>query len=183
MPGGNMNGNWDYIHCISVLKSEITLIKGISAIQDKVRQAVINREWTEFDEKMQEINNLSKEFTLLEDERLELFSSLAISSTGYTKNEVSEELWDAEEKPFYTLIMDLPSEARHELSYLYRELKMEVFKMRALNETFLAYLDEAKTLASAYIEAVCPARGGKLYTKRGRKVSQDLRSIVFNNRF
>jgi hypothetical protein len=55
--------------------------------------------------------------------------------------------------------------------------------MRALNETFMAYLGEAKTIAAAYLEAVCPARGGKLYTRKGRRVSQDLRSMVFNNRF
>jgi hypothetical protein len=87
------------------------------------------------------------------------------------------------EKPFYAAIMTLPVEERSELSQLYRELKMETLKMRALNETFLVYLEEARALAAAYIEAVCPARGGKLYTCKGRRVSQDLKSIVFNNRF
>ena len=60
---------------------------------------------------------------------------------------------------------------------------METLKMRALNETFMAYLSEAKTMAAAFLEAVYPARGGKLYTRKGRRVSQDLRSMVFNNRF
>jgi len=52
-----------------------------------------------------------------------------------------------------------------------------------LNETFLAYLNEAKTLATAYISTVCPDRGGKLYTSKGRTVAPDLKSIVINNRF
>jgi len=66
---------------------------------------------------------------------------------------------------------------------MYRDIKMETLKIRALNETFLSYLNEAKNLATAYLEAVCPARGGKLYTRKGGRVTQDLRSIVINNRF
>ena len=158
-----MTGTWDFTRFATVLRSETALIKEISAIQDKVRQAVINREWTDFDEKIGKINRLGEEFALLEDERSELFSVL--------------------ERPFYTFLMSLAVKERQELSFLYRELKMETFKMRALNETFLAYLDEAKTVAAAYIEAVCPARGGKLYTRKGKRVSQDLRSIVYNDRF
>jgi hypothetical protein len=60
---------------------------------------------------------------------------------------------------------------------------METLKMQARNETFMAYIDDARTLAAAYLEEICPARGGKLYTRKGRKVSQDLKSIVINNRF
>jgi hypothetical protein len=88
-----------------------------------------------------------------------------------------------EEKPFYVLVSRLPLEESRRLSALYRELKTETLKMRALNESFLSYLNEARALAAAYLEAVCPNRGGKLYTRRGRRVSQDLRSIVINNSF
>ncbi|MDR0497099.1 MAG: hypothetical protein LBH42_05750 [Treponema sp.] len=160
-----MNENWDFDRCVSVLKAEIALLKIISGAQDKVRHAVMNREWSDFEESNQEVDRLGLEFASLEDERALLFSAL----NG--------------ERPFYASIMLLPLEERRELSFLYRELKMETLKMRAVNETFLAYLNEAKTLAAAYIEAVCPARGGKLYTRKGRKTSQDLKSIVFNNRF
>jgi hypothetical protein len=74
----------------------------------------------------------------------------------------------------------LPEEERRELSGLYRTLKMETIKTRAMNEAFLNYLSEAKTMAAAYLEAVFPARGGKLYTRKGGEASKDLKSIVFN---
>ena len=169
-----MREAWNYTRCVSVLTGEIGLLKEISALQDKVRHAVMNREWDDFDEKTRELNRLGEEVADLENERSQLFSAL-VNRSGDSR--------DMEGKPFYALIMNLPLEERRELSLLYRELKMETLKMRALNETFLAYLAEAKTLAAAYIEAVCPARGGKLYTRKGRRVSQDLKSIVFNNRF
>ena len=158
-------------HCVKVLTGEIEILKKFSATQKRVRQAVMNREWADFDEKTEEIRRLGEEFALLEKDRILLFDSLENGSSA------------SEEKPFYSLIRGLPFEESRELSRLYRELKMETLKMRALNETFLAYLNEAKTMAAAYLEAVCPARGGKLYTRRGSRVSQDLRSMVFNNSF
>jgi hypothetical protein len=169
-----MKESWNFDRCVAVLTGEIELLGKISAAQDLVRQTVMKREWTDFDEKTQELNRLGAEFAKLEEERSLLFSALTNGSGGS---------WDIEEKPFYAAIMTLPTEERRELSRLYRELKMETLKMRALNETFLGYLYEAKTMAAAYLEAVCPARGGKLYTRKGRRASQDLKSIVFNNRF
>ena len=154
----------NFERCVSVFKGEIDLLKRISILQGKVRQAVMSRDWTDFDGKIQDLNQLGTEFAGLEDERERLFPA-------------------NEEKPFHTAIMALPVGESRELSRLYRDLKMETLKMRALNETFLAYLNEAKALAAAYIETVCPARGGKLYTRKGRRVSQDLKSIVLNNSF
>lgn len=167
-----MNEAWNYKRCVLVLNGEIEVLKKISAAQSRVRQAVIGREWVDFDGKVAELEALGLNFNHLENERAGLFSGLAdefhLSDGG---------------KPFYALIMPLPPDESRELSRLYRELKMESLKMKAMNETFLAYLNEAKTMAAAYLEAVCPARGGKLYTRMGRRVSQDLKSIVFNNRF
>jgi hypothetical protein len=157
-----MKEGWDYARCVSAINGEIGILKKISAVQGEVRKSAMSREWADYDEKHRELNLLSEEFERLEGERLLYFPA---------------------ETPFYTAISELPDEQRMELSRLYRELKMETMKMRALNETFLVYLNEAKNLAAAYLETVCPARGGKLYTRKGRKVTQDLRSIVINNRY
>ena len=169
-----MNEPWNFETCASVLTSEIELLKKISLAQNNVRQAVMKREWADFDEKTAEASRLSEEFAVLEGERARLFSALT---------DGEHTACDTEEKPFHASIMALPIEESRELSRLYRELKMETLKMRALNETFMAYLNEARNLCAAYLEAACPARGGKLYTRKGSRVSQDLRSIVFNNSF
>jgi len=161
---------WNFDHCVRVFTAEIGLIKEIAAAQEMVRQTIMNREWADIDEKTAEVSRLGENFALLEEERILLLSDLAGTI-------------DIAGTPFYVLIKNLPFEESRVLSRLYRELKMETLKMRALNETFLAYCNEAKTMAAAYLEAVCPARGGKLYTRKGSKVAHDLRSIVFNNRF
>jgi hypothetical protein len=169
---------WDYQKCVLILTGEILLLKQISAAQDTLRHAVINREWADFDGKNQEIDRLAGEFARCEEDRVSLFSALTDESPSESDVPAKNE-----ENSFYAAIMALPTEERRVLSRLYRELKMETLKMRTMNETFLAYLTEAKSLAVSYLEAVCPAGGGKLYTHRGRRVAQDLRSIVINNRF
>ena len=162
-----MKENWNFDSCVSVLTGEIELLRKIFSAQGAVRQAVMGREWADFDEKIAEVNSMGVEFARLEDERVKLFGAGG----------------EGQEKPFYAALTDLPVEQSRVLSGLYRDLKTETLKIRAVNETFLAYVNEAKTVAAAYLEAVCPARGGKLYTRKGRRVSQDLRSIVINNRF
>ena len=175
-----MKEGWNFDRCVLVLTEEICLLKKISCTQDKVRQAVMSRDWDAFDEKTREVGQLSEEFKRLEDERDRLFTALTNISS---KSSAPSGSWVIDERSFYTAIITLQAEERRGLSNLYRELKMETLKMRALNETFLTYLNEAKTMTAAYIEAVCPDRGGKLYTRKGRRVSQDLKSIVLNNRF
>ena len=172
-----MEMEWDYNHCVSIFKQEISLIKKIALVQDSVRQAVMAREWTDFDWKMAEINQLGQDFTLLESERTEIFDVLRkkYPSTFSDKG--------LESGPsFHVLAVQLPPEECRELSRLYRELKMETLKMRVMNETFLGYLNEVKTIAGAWLEAVFPSQGGKLYTRKGREASGDLRSMVFNHR-
>ena len=169
-----MQETWSFENCVSVLTGEIELLKKISDAQNIVRQAVINKEWADFDEKTAEVNRMGEEFTLLENERIQLFSVLSERFPGSG---------DGEETPFYALIAHLPTEESRELSRLYRELKMETLKMKSLNESLLTYINEAKTMAASYLDAVCPARAGKLYTRKGHRVSQDLKSMVFNNQF
>ena len=169
-----MRKNWNYARCVSVLTGQIEILKKISDAQNVVKNAVISRKWADFDVKIADFIRMGEEFALLEDERASLFSAADNVTDGLSKNE---------ENHFYALVTGLPIEESRELSRLYRELKMETLKIRARNETFLVYLNEAKTMAAAYLEAVCPARGGKLYTRKGHRVSQDLRSIVINNRF
>jgi hypothetical protein len=161
---------WDYQRCIQVLNQEIGLLKKISAVQDSVRQAALVREWADFDWKIAEINQLGMEFGVLEEERAGLFAALAGELAGNPGRAL----------PFYALASRLPEEERRTLSDLYRTIKMETLRMRAVNESFLNYLNEAKTMTAAYLEALFPARGGKLYTRRGGQAAKELKSMVFN---
>jgi hypothetical protein len=165
-----MEKAWNYTRCVTVMNQEIELLKKIAEVQDSVRQAVLAREWADFDWKTAEVNTLGEEFSLLDAERDALFLALA-ESLGRK----------GEENPaFYTLAALLPPARQRELWGLYRALKMETLKIRVFNESFINYLHESRTLAAAYMEALFPARGGKLYTRKGGQINGDLKSMVLN---
>ena len=165
--------NWDYSRCVAVLSEEIDLLKKISLVQDAVRKAVMAREWAEFDAKMIAINQIAEEFSTLEAERMENFTIMKdILGKDQSESDFS----------FYSLVSRLPPEQSRELSGLYRELKMETLRVNALNETFLKYLKEIKTMATAWLEAVFPVQGGKLYTCKGSQASGETRSVILNHR-
>jgi len=151
-----------FTRCVSVLSGEVEILTKIVEAQKSVRQAVVNREWVDFDTTIQEINELGAALASLEDERLKLLPK---------------------GKDFSAWIAEFSLQESAELSKLYREVKAQTFKVKVVNESFAVYLNEARSLTAAYLEAVCPARGGKLYTRKGSKVSQDLKSMVVNNRF
>jgi len=159
--------DWRFDTAVEILNEEITLVKTILNLQTELRKSVMERDWVLFEEKNQEISLLTARFARLEDDRALLFTALD----------------NTNQKTFYQMVSVLPGQERSVISALYRELKLEVQKMRALNETFLSYLNEASSLAIACLEAACPSRGGKTYTRKGRVNSPDLRSIVVNNRF
>ena len=169
-----MNITWNFEDCVSVLNREIALLQKISLVQDSVRQTVMAREWTDFDWKMAQINQLGEEFTLLEEERAGIFAVLKQEFCSDHPDETEDE------PSFYTLAAKLPMNECRQLSGLFRELKMETLRLKAQNETFAGYLNEIKVIAAAWLEAIFPAQGGKLYNRKGVQASGDLRSMVFN---
>ena len=60
-----MKEEWSFTRTVQVLNGEIELLKKIEAAQTSVRQAVMTREWTDFDEKTLEVDRLGVEFNRL----------------------------------------------------------------------------------------------------------------------
>jgi len=172
-----MKGNWDYNRCITVLSEELLLLNRIFTIQSAVRQAVLSKEWIDFDWKMAEIRQIGSDFNELDNERSSLFNSLSGMVFGYYDEKTAKK---SIIPPFYTLVSKLPEDERRELSRLYRALKIETLRMQALNESFINYINEARIAASSYLEAAYPCRWSKVYNRKGNKTDQDFKSMIFN---
>ena len=168
-----MNIIWNFDHCVSVFNQEIALLQKICQIQDSVREAVMAREWADFDWKMAEISQLGEDFNNLEAERVDIFAALKEKFIDHQQN-------NEDSASFYALIANLPHEQCRQLSGLFRELKMETLKLKTQNEIFVAYLNEIKLVTSAWMEAIFPVQGGKLYTRKGSEASGELRSVVLS---
>jgi hypothetical protein len=158
--------------CILILGQEKEILKKVSARQHILWQAVVNREWTDFETHNQVVNVLGEEFEALEAERERL-----LSECGFAGGQGDEK------KRFYTLVSCFSSDLRNELTALYRDLKIETMRVRMFNERLLSYLAGVKTMMTGFLEAVFPERAGRLYTPQGTQAAADMRSVVLNRHF
>jgi hypothetical protein len=161
-----------------ILKREIEILGKISSIQDLVRTAVVKREWVDFESLLAGMHEQGSEFELLEAERAGIFADIVPEKS---RGQASEQ--DAEALNFYTLISRFPEDKRKELGELYRKLKQEALKTRMANDALLRYLNEGRTVIAAFLEAAFPDRKGKLYSRWGKQIRTDMRSMVLNRSF
>ncbi|MDR1353666.1 MAG: hypothetical protein LBK05_10335 [Treponema sp.] len=163
-------------NCVSVLNAETGLAGKICAMAAMVRRAVEARAWTDFELLMENLARAGAEFEALEREREAVFAALA------EKNEEGGAA-PAGEGGFYALAARLPADERDLLSGLYRNLKLAIFRVGIENSALANYLNGVGGIVSDFIAAAFPDRRGKLYTRRGRQVHADMRSMVLNRQF
>jgi hypothetical protein len=170
----------DFEKCKDVLSKEIVLVRRVSALQNSIREAVINRNWTDFESYFSALNSIGGEFSFLESEREQFFpgnrDDSSIVSQGIS-------LPAAPAMGFYAQIARFPAKQRRELSEIYRNLKLETMRVQISGEAIMEFITGARATIASFFEIAFPDRSGKMYTPHGRPVSHDMRSMVLNHRF
>ncbi|MDR2798223.1 MAG: hypothetical protein LBB80_07765 [Treponema sp.] len=161
---------------VLILHLQNQVLEKISAIQESVRNAVINREWTDFESLISTMNQYGDQFQVLETERAALLSSFLEEDESPSKKGNKDK-----KSNFYSLVSRLPEQDRNGLTEMYRNLKLRALKIRMANESLVAYLDEAKTMVNSFLEAACPDRKTRFYSRWGTKVTTDARSMMVNH--
>ena len=159
----------EFEQCRDILLKESELVQRIAGLQDLVWEAVINRDWTDFEGHFSALSDMGVEFAVLEAERERVFDENHCE-TG-------------DPSPFYAFAAHLPAEQRNELTNIYRSLKLEVLRVQMSGETFMGYISGARATLAGFFEAAFPDRGGKIYTPHGIPISHDMRSMVLNRCF
>jgi hypothetical protein len=167
-----------YEKCRDILLQECELIQNAAVEQEKVRQAVSKREWTEFESHLSAMNSIENNIETLEKKREQLFK---IFKTIIHQQSFSENL-DAKGQ-FFALVSVLPESQRIDLTSIYSSLKQEAIKLRMANEALFAYLSGIKTTLKEFFDLAFPEHGGKMYTKKGLHFSNDMNSMFLNRSF
>jgi len=167
-----------YEKCRNILLEECELIQEAFAIQEKLKFAVIEREWTDFERHIDDMNNIENRLASLEDERHQLFSAFE----ALTRSNIINNRADAKGR-FYSMVSLLPENQRNDLTSIYRSLKLDTLKLRMANEAFMGYLAGIKSTLKEFFECAFPDRAGKMYTRDGTHLSHDMRSMVLNRSF
>ena len=167
-----------YEKCRDILLRECELIQNAAVVQEKIRVAVMEKDWTIFQDNLTVMNEIELKMEELEQEREQLFS---VFEAMIHQKSFSETL-DAKGR-FYKLVTLLPENQRNDLTSIYRNLKLESIKLRLANDTLLTYLNGIKSTLKDFFDLAFPDRAGKMYTKQGTHFSHDMRSMVLNSRF
>jgi len=167
-----------YEKCRDILIRECTLIQEAASIQEKLRLAVVNREWVEFESRIGNMNEIENKLASLDEEREQLFMVFGV----LVQNKNYSAAKDAKGR-FYEMVSVLPEKQRSDLTAVYRSLKLEALKLRIANDALMTYLAGVKSTYKEFFDVVFPERGGKMYTSDGTHLSSDMRSIVLNQSF
>jgi hypothetical protein len=164
-----MTTDQSYAECALVFRQEIELLDKISVLQAQVKNAIINREWTGFEDLFESLAAIGDEFGALDLERARIFARFA-----------KEAGIDREGAPFYRCVARLPQAERQELSELYRRIKTRTMETRLANESLAKYLGEIQGVVSGFLEAVFPDRKGRIYTRQGTQASPEMLGMALN---
>jgi hypothetical protein len=161
-----------YEKCRNILLKECELVQNAANIQERIRLAVINQEWTDFEAHFRLLNTIEVHIAQAEKERELLFDE-------FDKNVQSLD----DKGRFYAIASTLPDEQKDDLSAIYHSLKLEAYKLRLANETLMSYLGNIKATLTEFFALAFPDRGGKMYTNTGNHFSHDMRCMVVNQSF
>jgi len=167
-----------YEKCRDILLQEFELIQNAVIVQEQIRLAVTDREWTVFEDHLSTMNSIECKLETLEFEREQLFTvfKTLVHQQGFSEN------LDAKGR-FFALVSALPETQRNDLTSIYRSLKLEAIKLKIANEALMTYLNGIKSTLKEFIDLAFPQRAGKMYTKEGTHFSNDMRSMVLNRSF
>jgi len=154
--------------CREILLKESELVQRVADLQKGIHEAVISRNWTDFEDHFAVLGKVKAEIAALESERERLFTGIS----GKT-----------DDLSFYAFAAQLPAEQRAELTEIYRSLKLETLRVQVSGEALMSYINEVRVVIEGFFEIAFPDRGGKIYTPHGVSVSHDMRSMVLNRSF
>ena len=173
----------EFERCRDILLQEIELVRQIAGLQEQIKEAVISRNWTDFDNHFSVLAEIGDELTALECGREALFSGgPSDEAQAGTDPSVSQGENDSKIR-FYAFAARFPAEQRDELTAIYRSLKLETLRVQTSGEAIMSFITGARAALSGFFEIVFPDRGGKIYTPHGKPVTHDMRSMVLNRAF
>ncbi|MDR1399091.1 MAG: hypothetical protein LBJ41_04135 [Treponema sp.] len=163
---------------LELMRIQTELMDQIAGVQDSIKNAVMNRQWDDFEALVESMQDHSTRFEELDAERAKLFAHM-IAEPLVSDTPAARPL----EARLYAFASHLPETERRQFTDLYRGLRLRAMKLRAASDSLLLYLNEAKTTVDGFVNAAFPERKSKLYSRRGMQIATDMRCMVLNRVF
>ena len=137
------------------LKKQIEVFKKFYSSEERIKQYILSKNWTELDIEIAYLQKQSGEIDKIELERSNIYNAMRLYCND---NSVSN---------FYTFISKYCPEKSIYLNSLYRDLKVSVIKVKALTMRIDTYLSTVTTTVTKVLEEAFPMRKGTIYNNKG----------------
>ncbi|TVR86462.1 MAG: hypothetical protein EA428_14490 [Spirochaetaceae bacterium] len=159
------------------LRAEIEALERVAELERLIRNAVMERDWSQLEKKLYELDYWSSRVIDAEEMRRDCLADFADSS-------YSEELAESESDVGVALLDILqlaPFADRTELTELYRQLKIAVMTVQSATYGLQSYVNAAAETTQAFLEELFPSHKGKHYSRNGSAASADRRALVLDH--
>ncbi len=130
--------------------------------------AVTDRDWKQLETTIQEMEKLGQAIARCENKREEL-TILLYHTYGAEGAE-----------RFYRFIQRLPEEVRFPLSTSFKNMRIAVFRLQALDSQIQGYLRSATSTLKEIIEEIFPHQKGTMYCKQGKTQTPDTNPLFIS---
>ena len=137
------------------LKKQLEAFRNFYTAEEKVKQYIISKNWADLDVEIAYLQKQAEEINIIEQDRINIYSAMKHYCND---NSVSN---------FYTFISKFCPEKSIYLNSLYRDLKVNVIKVKALTMRIDTYLSTITTTVTKVLEEAFPMRKGTIYDNKG----------------
>jgi len=152
-----------------ILNQEVEGFTSAVSRAEAIRTSIFRHDWKTLSHNLEKMDKLSGYLTALEKERIHVFEKL--------RREVGE----SGDSGFYTVVVKLPREEQDMLAKLFRQLKGLVIQLQGVTWSIDAYTRSLSSTIYDILQEVFPHRRGTMYSKTGRKRTNDSDPLVVNH--
>lgn len=139
-----------------IMDRETELLNIYFMREKELFEAVTNRNWKELENCIKKLEKIGEGISSVEDEREK--------SLNFLRGEYNA----GSRERFYTFLQRLPEVTRSDLAESFRNMKLAVFRLQALDSQIQGYLRSAAATLKDILEEIFPHRKGTMYCKKGK---------------
>ena len=148
----------------SVLISEDKTLTEIHEVQKIIRSSVNERNWNDLQNNIISFENLSNEFALLEEERLECFDYFGLKDGAGLSSSNNK----------------FTHEATGDIQELYLSVKQKLLASKIENNSLNNYIKITTEFLQGVFDNVIPQRKTSVYSRNGSLVKNQPQSMILN---
>jgi hypothetical protein len=141
------------------LKEQINVFSGFYKTEEQIRECVVARDWEKLEKKLNFIKKQAYSMEKTEAERNAVYKAMR------------KKAGNVHDDDFCAFMDKYCPDKSSIMNSLYKELKLNVIKVKALNARLDAYLSTVTSAVSRILDEAFPIRKGTIYNSSGTKGS------------